>query len=264
MSPRGLLSRALGSRLVLIGAAVAVMAGGISMVEVARARDAAAAAADAAGDTHPGPPIPAEADVFRLQPGDLALGEDDGRRAGARTRTLAVFRSLRAYPGAPPRVPHSLAPDEFRASTCNACHERGGFTARFSAYAPVTPHPEYRNCLQCHAVDDGVVGVAAPGRLAARSDARTERATAPDFVPLAWRTVQWPTIDQRAMPGSPPAIPHTLELRGNCLACHAGAGAVAEIRTTHPERANCRQCHVPSTYDVGSDAFSRPITLQDD
>jgi cytochrome c-type protein NapB len=45
------------------------------------------------------------------------------------------------------------------------------------------------------------------------------------------------------MPASPPPIPHALQMRENCRACHAGPGAVAELRTTHPERVTCRQCH---------------------
>ena len=49
---------------------------------------------------------------------------------------------------------------------------------------------------------------------------------------------------QRAFAGAPPTIPHTLWLRGNCLACH-GAFGFAELQTSHPERANCVQCHVP-------------------
>ena len=31
----------------------------------------------------------------------------------------------------------------------------------------------------------------------------------------------------------------------NCVACHDGPGAREEVRTTHPERWRCRQCHVP-------------------
>jgi cytochrome c-type protein NapB len=62
-------------------------------------------------------------------------------------------------------------------------------------------------------------------------------------------------VKQAHMPGAPPPIPHSPDMRGNCVACHAGPGAVAEIRTPHPERANCRQCHVPTedsgTFDRG-------------
>lgn len=51
----------------------------------------------------------------------------------------------------------------------------------------------------------------------------------------------------RATPGAPPTIPHRILLRENCVACHAGPGAREEVRTTHPERWRCRQCHVPVT-----------------
>ena len=60
--------------------------------------------------------------------------------------------------------------------------------------------------------------------------------------------------NNNALDGSPPVIPHQLQLRENCLACHAGPSAPKEIRVTHPERVNCRQCHVPNnkvTVDVG-------------
>ena len=36
-------------------------------------------------------------------------------------------------------------------------------------------------------------------------------------------------------------------MRENCAACHDGPGAREEIRTSHPERTRCRQCHVPVT-----------------
>ena len=61
--------------------------------------------------------------------------------------------------------------------------------------------------------------------------------------------------NNNALLGSPPAIPHQLQMRENCLSCHAGPSAPKEIRVSHPERINCRQCHVPSnkvTGDIGS------------
>jgi nitrate reductase (cytochrome), electron transfer subunit len=259
MSPRTLLSWAVRRRLGLIALAVVGMAGSVVLLDGARARAREATSA-AVVLNKMDDPIAWEADVFRLQPGDLAMGVGDAPRSGVRARTLAHFRDLRAYPGAPPRIPHALSPDEFRSMTCNSCHEDGGYSARFGAYAPVTPHPEFRNCLQCHTADDGVVGVAAAGRLTSGEshDTRAPRPSAADFVALDWKTTAWPSINRRAMNGSPPAIPHTLELRGNCLACHAGPSTVAEIRTTHPERANCRQCHVPATYEVEEEVFTRP------
>ncbi len=47
------------------------------------------------------------------------------------------------------------------------------------------------------------------------------------------------------MLGSPPMIPHQLQMRESCVSCHAGPSAPKEIRVTHPERINCRQCHLP-------------------
>jgi nitrate reductase (cytochrome), electron transfer subunit len=258
MSPRGLLGPAVRRRIGMIAFAVVLMAGAVVLLDTARARTADDAAAAAVLLNVMDAPIPWEADVFRLHPDDLAMGLEHDPRRTARARTLAGFRGLRAYPGAPPRIPHSLSPEEFRTMTCNTCHESGGYSARFGAYAPVTPHPEFRNCLQCHAADDGSVGVAVQGRLfgGEAHDVRSQRSSAADFVALDWKTTDWPAINRRALHGSPPTIPHTLEMRGNCLACHAGSSAVAEIRTTHPERANCRQCHVPA-YDVEDPVFTR-------
>jgi nitrate reductase (cytochrome), electron transfer subunit len=208
-----------------------------------------------------GDPIAAEAEVFRSAAAQLAVPPGSDRRVQAHARDHAMFRALRAYPGAPPRVPHGLTAAEFSDASCQTCHARGGYVARFTAYAPVTPHPEYRGgCLQCHAVDDGIVGVALP-------DGRPESVClqchvpdrpAPRFVESGWRAGEWPRTGQRALPGGPPMIPHDLQMRGNCTACHVGAGAVAEVRTTHPERTNCRQCHLP--LETGDAApFTRPL-----
>jgi nitrate reductase (cytochrome), electron transfer subunit len=241
-------------RVLRIGAAVAMMAAAVVLLDWLRAR--------AADDAPPGAtialedPIPAEAGVFRLRPGDLALDPGAAPRSVARRRTLADFRELRAYPGAPPRIPHAVTAEEFRATTCNACHAAGGYSRRFGAYVPVTPHPEYRNCLQCHAADAGAVEVALP---AGASAFRASGGGVPALTALDWATTAWPRTGVRAMEGSPPAIPHDLQLRGNCLACHAGPSAVAEIRTTHPERANCRQCHVPAEAEHEEHEFTRPL-----
>jgi nitrate reductase (cytochrome), electron transfer subunit len=255
MSGTRLLGPAARRRLLRIGIAVLAMAVAVVLLDRARARSGESPwfVAALAMDT----PIPAEADVFRLRPGDLAASITAEPRPGAARRTLAGFRSLRAFPGAPPRIPHSVTAEEFRTMTCNSCHEAGGYSRRFSAYAPVTPHPEYRNCLQCHAADAGAVEMALPaGAAALRSGAG---ASVSAFATLDWQTSDWPRTDQRAMDGSPPVIPHDLHLRGNCLACHAGPSAVAEIRTTHPDRANCRQCHVPAYPTEDHGIFERPV-----
>jgi nitrate reductase (cytochrome), electron transfer subunit len=191
-------------------------------------------------------PIPAEALVFRTTPAAVANDAHAPRHENAHPRTLATFRRLRAYPGAPPRVPHGLTAEEFRTTTCNTCHERGGWSSRFAAYVPLTPHPEWASCLQCHATDAPLMGSAMP---VAGADAVCAQCHAPAgarvvLPAIDWRPAAWPGVRSRARDGTPPEIPHDLQLRGNCLACHMGPSAVAEIRTTHPERANCRQCHL--------------------
>ena len=60
------------------------------------------------------------------------------------------------------------------------------------------------------------------------------------------------------MEGSPPVIPHKLFMRENCLSCHAGPSAPKEIRMSHPERVNCRQCHVPGNTQ---EEFERSVDL---
>jgi nitrate reductase cytochrome c-type subunit len=194
----------------------------------------------------PAPGIPAEALVFRTRPGAAAAGSDALRRDGAHRRDLASFRALRAYPGAPPRVPHGLTGAEFLATGCNACHERGGFSPRFASYAPMTPHADQGDCLQCHAVEDALVGRLLPagGRDAECHQCHLPGERTAEFIPLDWRAAAWPEQARARVDGSPPAIPHGLDTRGNCLACHMGPGAVQEIRTSHPDRADCRQCHV--------------------
>ena len=49
----------------------------------------------------------------------------------------------------------------------------------------------------------------------------------------------------RLNPFAPPTLPHKAFMRENCTACHSGPAAREEIRTDHPERPRCRQCHVP-------------------
>lgn len=213
---------------------------------------------------------PPDAQVLRIAPGHLAVGFDAEGRPGAHPRTLEIYRRVRAFPGAPPRIPHAVTAREFREIRCNACHARGGYAPRFGAYTPVTPHPEWSDCLQCHVSDAMTVGLEPPAMV---DDAVCNQCHVdpdqppPSLVSVDWRPREWPELDQRAMPEGPPAIPHELHLRGNCLACHAGPGAVAEIRTDHPERADCLQCHVvagdgPAAAEPGPagepEAFTRP------
>lgn len=206
-----------------------------------------------------GEPIPAEADVFRTTPAMLAIEPASVRNRTAHPRSWATYRYLRAYPGAPPRIPHALSPDEFRVEICNSCHERGGYSLRFTAYVPLTPHPEMGMCLQCHVGDDAVMGTASA---AADPNARCPLCHGPTGgrpLPEAaatWPTSVWPSLPLTGKGPIPPPIPHELQFRGNCLTCHGGPAAVAAIRTSHPERASCRQCHAAPEPESG--VFTRP------
>ncbi len=145
----------------------------------------------------------------------------ENRIPGAKLRDATVYEGRRAYPGAPPRIPHEI-PNGLPGFNCLACHEQGGYVARFNAYAPKTPHPEWSQCRQCHV----------PIR------------TATLFTANQFLGAPRPKA-HAAYPGAPPPIPHDLQYRSNCSACHSGPGAMQEIRTSHPERVGCMQCHVP-------------------
>jgi cytochrome c-type protein NapB len=254
--------------ILLIGCTVTAVAAVVVAVERVSASRAVTAESIVAGPDRvaagllavPTESIAAEAQVFRLSAGTMAIEPATRRERQAHPRTLKTFRYLRAYPGAPPRIPHGLTPDEFRTGACKTCHERGGYSQRFAAYAPVTPHPEMGFCLQCHVGDDAVTGIAHPST---DPNARCRQCHTPSGsaredtdATLDWRTTSWPRLS-RTRPGQyPPAIPHDLQTRGNCLACHAGPAAVAEIRTAHPEWVNCRQCHVAPEAAAGR--FTRP------
>lgn len=148
-----------------------------------------------------------------------------GAPSGAVARSTGARSAGRAYDGAPPTIPHVAA-----VGSCVTCHDADGTAIDGVGVAPASPHGStgaegtFRRCAQCHVPATTVPLLVASG-----------------FTGLA----QGPWKGSRATPGAPPTIPHTLQLREACLTCHAGPGARAEIRTTHPERVRCRQCHVP-------------------
>jgi len=150
----------------------------------------------------------------------------------ATDRTLSGYYSRRQYPGSPPFIPHPVVETFDERVNCLSCHAKGGFTEELKRSTPVTPHPEYTACRQCHV--------------------RPE--TDELFRGTAWQSVSPPRLGRAHLPGAPPPIPHQLQMRGNCIACHVGPGAVATIRVEHPMRGNCRQCHVP---DAQAKPFQR-------
>jgi cytochrome c-type protein NapB len=128
--------------------------------------------------------------------------------------------SRRAFDGAPPVVPHPTPP--LGVAACLACHEKGATIG--DKQAAKMSHPLYVNCTQCH------VEVVLPGN---------QRLWENTFA--AFR----PAPAERAFPGAPPAVPHPAWMRNDCQSCHGAAGP-APLRTTHPERQNCLQCHALS------------------
>jgi cytochrome c-type protein NapB len=218
------------SRYFLIGLAVLLMAALVAVVgqSLSAGREPARVMPVVA---EPTPTLPTEAGMYaRVSRAAeyAAMPKEPNRR-----RTLAVYYSRRAYPGAPPVIPHRVDEGEAFGKACLSCHGSGGWAPRFEAYAPVTPHPEMLSCRQCH-----LPTLSAPGGEGRVRESEAVRGSISD-----WRSFAPPPLHRAAMPGSPPPIPHALQMRENCRACHAGPGAVAELRTTHPERVSCRQCH---------------------
>jgi nitrate reductase cytochrome c-type subunit len=144
---------------------------------------------------------------------------------GAVKSSGAVRAARRLYDGAPPVIPHS----DFGA-VCSSCHDTEGIFVKGVGFAPASPHENTGKanstirCRQCH------VGVLDEGLFVGNN-----------FVGLP----QSIRAGGRLYEGAPPTIPHQNLMRENCVACHSGPGARAEIVTTHPERTRCRQCHVP-------------------
>jgi cytochrome c-type protein NapB len=127
---------------------------------------------------------------------------------------------------------------------------------------PLTPHPGSAPCLQCHVGGDHVMAVPAvspnPNRRCHVCHGEGGRPE-PDIQAMLERRIEaWPQLAKKTPDRVPPPIPHDLQSRGNCLACHAGPAAVAEIRTGHPERADCRQCHTAPDPEPGM--FARAVS----
>lgn len=158
-------------------------------------------------------------------------------------KTAALQRAeRRAYDGAPPVIPH-----ENSGMTCTECHDPEGMNVEGVGFAPPSPHETtlgmsaFSRCRQCHvfAVTEGELRGNSFAGL--RQDLRR---------------------GARLNPYAPPTLPHKVFMRENCTACHSGPAAREEIRTSHPERPRCRQCHVSvetrETFSTRFD-FSAPV-----
>lgn len=145
-------------------------------------------------------------------------------REGAEKTAARARAERRLFDGAPPVVPH-----QGFSSPCISCHDAEGMAVAGVGFAPPSPHEATRGlsatsrCSQCH----------------------VERLT--DEVLVENRFVglgQNLRRGRRLSDVAPPVRPHPAFMRENCLACHAGPAAREEIRTPHPERVRCEQCHV--------------------
>ncbi len=166
----------------------------------------------------PSEPRPAEemAAFFASLPPDAA------ERRGA----VEARAQRRAFSGAPPVVPHAI--DQVSAASCLVCHGEGLRVGQVAA--PPMSHELLPNCVQCHVES-------------------TNRATPPAGVlrigASRFEGLATPGPGERAWPGAPPTIPHTTWMRENCFSCH-GTLAQEGLRTSHPWRTNCVQCHASS------------------
>ncbi len=156
---------------------------------------------------------------------ETALREPtDGASVEAATAERA---SRRAYDGAPPVIPHPVRAGS--AAECMACHA-DGFMLGSRRAGPV-PHASFASCTQCH-----VAASAAFARVAPSVAARAES---------GWAGLAAPGSGAIAYEGAPPAVPHPTRMRERCESCHGPEGSAA-LRTPHPERLSCLQCH-PAT-----------------
>ena len=157
--------------------------------------------------------------------GRYALPETASLETGASSALVRAERRL--YDGAPPVVPHTRF-----SSPCIECHNVRGVRVEGVGFAPASPHEltggigAGGRCVQCHVYSSNEPLFVASDFVGLRQDLRRGR---------------------RFHDYAPPVIPHAVFMRENCAACHAGPAARAEIRTSHPERTRCRQCHLERT-----------------
>lgn len=163
------------------------------------------------------------------------LSEDRPGRMEEVERTPEMFADAiddrmehRAYEGAPPTIPHAI--NERSGSECMACHGEG--LRIDGGLAPPMSHEYMTNCTQCHVPEAG--SIPAP-------DADY------DELPLdnAFAGLERWGPAERAHPAAPPTSPHPEHMREDCMSCH-GEMARPGLRTTHPWKTQCTQCHAPS------------------
>ena len=129
---------------------------------------------------------------------------------------------LRAFYTAPPVIPHDVESQD--SEDCLLCHQQATRLDDGQAALQI-PHPLFSSCLQCH-----VPG--APGKR--------------EKVESSWEGLEEPKRGDRWFTVSPPTVPHRIFMRENCLSCHGSQNSNTRLRTPHPQRTRCLQCHAPN------------------
>jgi len=142
----------------------------------------------------------------------------------ARVKSMDQRAGLRAFEGAPPVIPHTIA--DMNIQTCRACHAQG--LQAGDKVARMVSHTFLTNCTQCHVEDSGIL----PG------DDSGPTSTFIGLRPSGYGGT-------RASAGAPPVMPHTTFMRTNCVSCH-GEHGYDGWRPDHLSRSNCIQCHAPA------------------
>jgi nitrate reductase cytochrome c-type subunit len=154
--------------------------------------------------------------------------------------------------GGPPAIPHSLEGRD----QCLGCHASG------APDFPQVPedHAGRTNdmCSLCHSPAGAVAATPSvtPVPAATATPASPPTATATPSQPPA------PDATETPVPEGPPAIPHSLEGRGQCLGCHAsGSSAFPQVPEDHAARTNdiCTNCHSASVSPAPSPTPIAPV-----
>ena len=79
--------------------------------------------------------LPIEEGVFKLSSSAKTLSEI-ARLGVSSTNTLQSYYNRRAFPGAPPIIPHSTEEaHSMGGKDCLQCHQNGGYVDKYKAYA---------------------------------------------------------------------------------------------------------------------------------
>jgi nitrate/TMAO reductase-like tetraheme cytochrome c subunit len=129
-------------------------------------------------------------------------------------------------------------------ATCASCHTTGN--------AGGSDNSSFCSNSACHGTNWKFAGLNAPGARQPGQPAQGKPATpaGPTATPAAESETGAATATPAASAGeAPPAIPHDLAGRDNCLTCHNPDGGIKPAPRDHAGRTNdtCQACHKPTT-----------------